>query len=298
MDRSDAVALVQRIMNADCTAESEVAGWLDLLEGALGCPSGWESESTDPYFPGDHNEVDVWWAEYERGLPAPDDWPRLPDESATDHLDAWRRDFLDFLDREGQRRFPVTWEAAAKVWAARNRTRNARGLQPGEERLRRVPWRARNHRGAPHGRTGIRHSVAAATVRPSCRGQPDPRRLPGRRGRSLRAASSSGTRARGTLNHNQLLRPGGVEAMNWPDPTLNAIQSREDLADFLTELARKVREGDLSVENATTDSFVDSAGRWARSMDGFFMNVIKEPVPETPDWSMIAAIFRAALVYE
>ncbi|MBB5122736.1 DUF7660 family protein [Streptomyces eurocidicus] len=86
--------------------------------------------------------------------------------------------------------------------------------------------------------------------------------------------------------------------MNWPDPTLNAIQSREDLADFLTELARKVREGELSVENATTDSSVDSAGRWTRSMDGFFMNVIKEPVPETPDWSMIAAIFRAALVYE
>jgi hypothetical protein len=86
--------------------------------------------------------------------------------------------------------------------------------------------------------------------------------------------------------------------MNWSDATLNEIQSREDLAYFLTGLAEKIRDGSLVVENATTDSFMDSAGRWTRSMDGFFRNVIKEPVPETPDWAMIAAIFRAALVYE
>ncbi|WP_431784792.1 DUF7660 family protein [Streptomyces chumphonensis] len=86
--------------------------------------------------------------------------------------------------------------------------------------------------------------------------------------------------------------------MNWPDATLNEIQSREDLAHFLTALAERVRDGSLVVENATTDSFMDSAGRWTRSMDGFFKNVMKEPVPETPDWAMIAAIFRAALVYE
>ncbi|GLU50254.1 DUF7660 family protein [Nocardiopsis ansamitocini] len=86
--------------------------------------------------------------------------------------------------------------------------------------------------------------------------------------------------------------------MNWPDATLNEIESREDLAHFLTGLAEKVRDGSLVVENATTDSFIDSAGRWTEAMEGFFENVIEEPVPETPDWAMIAAIFRAALVYE
>ncbi|MFC5152797.1 DUF7660 family protein [Streptomyces amakusaensis] len=86
--------------------------------------------------------------------------------------------------------------------------------------------------------------------------------------------------------------------MNWPDETLNEIRSREDLAQYLTGLADKVRDGSLLAENATTDSFVESAGRWTKSMDGFFMNVMKEPVPETPDWAIIAAIFRAALVYE
>ncbi|WP_331750928.1 hypothetical protein OG215_36965 (plasmid) [Streptomyces globisporus] len=86
--------------------------------------------------------------------------------------------------------------------------------------------------------------------------------------------------------------------MNWPDATLNEIQSREDLARFLTGLAEEIRDGSLVAENANTDSFIDSAGRWTRSMDGFFKNVVKEPVPETPDWAMIAAIFRAALIYE
>ncbi|MFB8414658.1 hypothetical protein ACFC63_03945 [Streptomyces albidoflavus] len=86
--------------------------------------------------------------------------------------------------------------------------------------------------------------------------------------------------------------------MNWPDAKLNEIQSREDLARYLAELARDIRDGNVAVENVTTYSFTDSAGRWTRSMDGFFKNVVKEPVPETPDWAMIAAIFRAALVYE
>lgn len=86
--------------------------------------------------------------------------------------------------------------------------------------------------------------------------------------------------------------------MTWPDAALNEIRSREDLSRFLAGLAARIHDGSLSVENVTTESFVDAAGRWTRSMDGFFANVMKEPVPETPDWAMIAAIFRAALVYE
>ncbi|WFE56565.1 hypothetical protein [Micromonospora sp. WMMD712] len=86
--------------------------------------------------------------------------------------------------------------------------------------------------------------------------------------------------------------------MNWPDAEINAIENRDDLALYLTGLAAKIRDGRLSVANPSTDTFVDSAGRWTMSMDSFFKNVMKEPAPETPDWAMIAAIFRAALVYE
>ncbi|MFI6357349.1 e9imm peptide [Streptomyces sp. NPDC050743] len=40
MNRAEAVALVQRIMDADCASDDEVAGWLDRLDTALACPSG------------------------------------------------------------------------------------------------------------------------------------------------------------------------------------------------------------------------------------------------------------------
>ncbi|EHY87323.1 DUF7660 family protein [Saccharomonospora azurea] len=86
--------------------------------------------------------------------------------------------------------------------------------------------------------------------------------------------------------------------MIWHDDALNQVQNREDLARFLIDLAEQIRDGRLAIENAATVDFVDSAGRWARSMDGFFSNVIGESVPETPDWAMVAAMFRAALVYE
>ncbi|MEU5715855.1 e9imm peptide [Streptomyces sp. NPDC020403] len=40
MSRAEAVALVQRIMDADCASDDEVDGWLDRLDRALACPSG------------------------------------------------------------------------------------------------------------------------------------------------------------------------------------------------------------------------------------------------------------------
>ncbi|MGW1193471.1 e9imm peptide [Streptomyces sp. NPDC002559] len=40
MSRTEAVALVQRIMDADHASEDEVDGWLDRLGRALACPSG------------------------------------------------------------------------------------------------------------------------------------------------------------------------------------------------------------------------------------------------------------------
>ncbi|WP_304453415.1 hypothetical protein [Nocardiopsis sp. YSL2] len=89
-----------------------------------------------------------------------------------------------------------------------------------------------------------------------------------------------------------------MDAMKWPDESLNEVRSREDLARFLIELSGKMERGEIPVENLTAEGLVDAAGRWTCSMDGFFENIIQEPVPENPDWSMVAAIFRAALIYE
>ncbi|MGW2082766.1 e9imm peptide [Streptomyces sp. NPDC001939] len=40
LSRAEAVALVQRIMEADYASEDEVNDWLDRLDRALACPSG------------------------------------------------------------------------------------------------------------------------------------------------------------------------------------------------------------------------------------------------------------------
>ncbi|MDW6057043.1 bacteriocin immunity protein [Streptomyces sp. FXJ1.4098] len=40
MSRAEAVALVQRIMDADYASEEEADNWLDMLDRALACPAG------------------------------------------------------------------------------------------------------------------------------------------------------------------------------------------------------------------------------------------------------------------
>lgn len=44
MTCAEAVALVQRIMEADYASDDEVDGWLDRLDRALACPSGYVSD--------------------------------------------------------------------------------------------------------------------------------------------------------------------------------------------------------------------------------------------------------------
>ncbi|MFJ5218725.1 hypothetical protein ACIP98_28890 [Streptomyces sp. NPDC088354] len=86
--------------------------------------------------------------------------------------------------------------------------------------------------------------------------------------------------------------------MNWPDAQLNEIKSKDDLAAYLQDLAKAIGDGRIALENPSTVDFVDASARWTKAMDGFFKNVIGEPVPDSPNWAIIAAIFRAAVTYE
>jgi hypothetical protein len=43
MSQIEAVALVQRIMDVDYASEEEADSWLDMLDRALGCPTGYVS---------------------------------------------------------------------------------------------------------------------------------------------------------------------------------------------------------------------------------------------------------------
>lgn len=89
-----------------------------------------------------------------------------------------------------------------------------------------------------------------------------------------------------------------MDALNWQDSELNAISTREDLARYLQSLATLMADGNVSVENPLTADFVDAAGRWTNAMNGYFKNIIKEPIPDEPSWAMIGAIFSAAMIYE
>ncbi|MFB7231536.1 bacteriocin immunity protein [Streptomyces fimicarius] len=44
MSRTEAVALVQRIMDADYESEDDADGWLQRLDSALACPTGHVSD--------------------------------------------------------------------------------------------------------------------------------------------------------------------------------------------------------------------------------------------------------------
>ncbi|MFB7568907.1 e9imm peptide [Streptomyces sp. NPDC056165] len=44
MSRAQAVALVQRIMDADYASEEEMDNWLDMLDRTLACPTGHVSD--------------------------------------------------------------------------------------------------------------------------------------------------------------------------------------------------------------------------------------------------------------
>ena len=77
----------------------------------------------------------------------------------------------------------------------------------------------------------------------------------------------------------------------------SAVESRADLVRFLAELSASVRAGDTNVENESAAALLDAASAWVDDYDGYFVNR-GEPIPESPDWKMIATIFSASLVYE
>jgi hypothetical protein len=89
-----------------------------------------------------------------------------------------------------------------------------------------------------------------------------------------------------------------VLIVNWHDPEISQIQTREDLAQYLAQLAARVGRDEVLSGSSPVAEYIDAAGRWTGSMTGFFENILKEPVPDQPDWAMVAAIFTAAVVYE
>lgn len=70
---------------------------------------------------------------------------------------------------------------------------------------------------------------------------------------------------------------------------VNSIRTREELAEFVTDLCHDLRDHQAEWTNKDLPTFLEAVAAWVGDMDGFYLNQ-GLPVPETPDWSTIAYI--------
>ena len=82
-----------------------------------------------------------------------------------------------------------------------------------------------------------------------------------------------------------------------PFDDVDRVASRIELASFLDALARRVEDSPEEFENVSLPRFLEAAAAWVRDMDGYFANQ-GEVVPDELSWSLVAAIFDTATIYE
>ncbi|MEV6769831.1 hypothetical protein AB0N05_14505 [Nocardia sp. NPDC051030] len=75
------------------------------------------------------------------------------------------------------------------------------------------------------------------------------------------------------------------------------ISSREELARYIHDLAARVENGSMPLENESAIGYMKAAAYWIEACPGFFENFGME-TPDNPDWALIGMIFSAACVYE
>jgi hypothetical protein len=78
---------------------------------------------------------------------------------------------------------------------------------------------------------------------------------------------------------------------------IEAISSKDALADFVAELRSDLETSGDSWENPTLDRYLEAMEAWIRDMDGYYKNS-GQPVPESPSWRTLADILYAAKIYE
>ncbi|WP_439661221.1 DUF7660 family protein [Lentzea sp. HUAS TT2] len=77
------------------------------------------------------------------------------------------------------------------------------------------------------------------------------------------------------------------------------VRSREDLFDFITDLADEFETGDTSGwRNRTVPEYLDGMSGWLLGADGAYRNSKGTPVPEHPTWELVAWMLSAGTDYE
>ena len=77
----------------------------------------------------------------------------------------------------------------------------------------------------------------------------------------------------------------------------SSVQSRADLAAFIRSLRQDFHVNPTAWENDTLELFLEALAAWIDDMEGYYRNQGK-PLPDTPDWKMVADMLTAARQYE
>lgn len=74
------------------------------------------------------------------------------------------------------------------------------------------------------------------------------------------------------------------------------VTTRADLVSYIRQLSQEAEVTSSGWENQSLDHYLEALSSWTNDMDGYFINR-GEPVPDRPDWSLIASMLRAACFY-
>ena len=78
---------------------------------------------------------------------------------------------------------------------------------------------------------------------------------------------------------------------------MKEIKTKKDFVSYVHELSKEYHNNSESWPNKNLDTFLEALAAWVEDMDGYYLNQ-GQPIPEKPDWQMIANMLAAAKVYE
>lgn len=78
---------------------------------------------------------------------------------------------------------------------------------------------------------------------------------------------------------------------------IKKIHTRQDFISFVRALKKDYLENLSTWENRDIGSFLEAMASWVEDMDGFYISQ-GLPVPEKPDWNILADILKGGKLYE
>ena len=78
---------------------------------------------------------------------------------------------------------------------------------------------------------------------------------------------------------------------------IETINSKEDLADFVSAMRADLDSSPDKWENPTLGRFLEAMEDWIRAMDMYYKNT-GQSLPQNPTWKIFGDILYAARIYE